>query len=415
LNPLLLNTSDISGGAARAVYRLHTGLKRIGVNSQMLVGRKITGDRSVIGPLSKWARGLALICPYIDALPLLLYRRKTTAIFSPAVLPDNLSSKVYALDPDLIHLHWIAGGFLRIETLHKFRKPVIWTLHDMWAFTGGCHYDEGCERYRNECGVCPQLDSKRLYDLSRFVWRRKKKAWQDLEITIVTPSKWLAGCVKSSSLLQDHRTVVIPNGLDTECFKPIDKKTARNILSLPSDKKLVLSGSIDAFSDKRKGMHYLEPALKKLQDYGLHEKAELVIFGSSEPAIPPDFALRTRYMGNLYDDVTLSLLYAAADVFVSTSTQDNLPNAIIEAFACGTPAVAFNVGGIPDIIEHKADGYLSKALDPDDIAEGIKWVLESPERCNQLGIAARRKAVQEYDIKIQARRYADLYKEVTAK
>jgi glycosyltransferase involved in cell wall biosynthesis len=415
VKPLLLNTNDISGGAARAAYRLHTGLKLIGISSQMLVSKKSSDDPSVIGPVSKWAKGFSMISPALDALPLMLYRRKESAMFSPAVLPDNLLSKVNALNSDLIHLHWIADGFLKIETLSKFRKPIVWTLHDMWAFTGGCHYDEGCERYRNECGNCPQLNSKRRYDLSRFVWRRKKKSWQNLEIIFVTPSKWLAECSKSSSLFQNYRIVVIPNGLDTECFKPVDKKIARNILSLPYDKKLILSGALDAFSDKRKGMQYLEPALNKLQDHRLHEKAELVIFGSSEPATPPDFALKTHYMGNLYDDVTLSLLYAAADVFVLPSTQDNLPNTIMEALACGTPVVAFNVGGIPDMIAHKVNGYLSNALDSNDIAEGINWVLESPSRCNQLGIAARRKAVREYDLKVQAQRYAELYREVTAK
>jgi len=414
LKPLLLNTTDISGGAARAAYRLHTGLKHIGVNSQMLVGKKFSDDPGVIGPLSKWARGFARIYPTIDALPLLLYQREETAIFSPAILPDNLSSRVYALDPDLIHLHWIAGGFLRIETLHKFQKPVIWTLHDMWAFTGGCHYDYGCGRYRNECGICPQLSSKRRYDLSRFVWRRKKKSWQNLEITFVTPSKWLAECAKSSSLFQNYRIVVIPNGLDINCFKPINKKTARNILALPPDKKLILFGAERAAADKRKGFQYLAPAFKKLQNHGLHEEAELIVFGTSEPADSPEFGLKTRYMGILHDDVALALLYAAADVFVLTSTQDNLPNTIMEAFACGIPAVAFNVGGIPDMIEHKANGYLSNPLDSNDIANGISWVLESPDRCNQLGIEARRKAVREYDIKLQAQLYADLYREIAA-
>jgi glycosyltransferase involved in cell wall biosynthesis len=414
VKPILLSTTDISGGAARAAYRLHTGLRHIGINSMMFVNKKITDDPSVIGPVLKWDKGIALMRSTTDSLPLQFYRNRKSAIFSTAILPDNLSSRINSLNPDIIHLHWTAEGFLQIETLRKFRKPLVWTLHDMWAFTGGCHYDNGCGKYISECGACPQLSSKRQNDLSRFIWKRKNRAWRNLDITVVTPSRWLAERAGESSLFKNYRIVVIPNGLNTECFRPVDKQTARNILSLPGDKKLILFGAIDASVDKRKGFEYLASALQKLKNHLLREKAEIVIFGTSEPGNPPDLVLKTHYMGKLHDEIALALLYSAADVFVLPSMQDNLPNTVMEAFACGTPVVAFNVGGIPEMIEHQVSGYLSEAMDPNSLAEGIQWVLENTGRSIQLGIAAREKAVLEYDLKAQAKRYADLYNEIIA-
>ncbi|MDP5337685.1 MAG: glycosyltransferase, partial [Nodularia sp. (in: cyanobacteria)] len=224
IKPLLINTNDIDGGAARAAYRLHQGLQKINIDSTMLVGNKTSDDITVLGANSKLDKGWAKIAPTLDSLPLKFYpQRNDKLIFSLQWLPDQLAAQIAQSNPDVINLHWINGGYLRIETLAKFKKPIVWTLHDMWAFTGGCHYSGGCDKYTKSCGACPQLGSQREGDISRWIWQRKAKAWENINLTIVTPSLWLADCARKSILFQNLRIEVIPNGLDTEVYKPIDK------------------------------------------------------------------------------------------------------------------------------------------------------------------------------------------------
>ncbi|MGA9382051.1 MAG: glycosyltransferase [Phormidium sp.] len=265
---LMLSTSDIDGGAARATYRLHKGLQKIGVDSQIMVRIKSSEDRNVIGPKSKIQEQVGNLRTTIDNSPLQLYRQRDRVVFSLEWMPDGITSKVTQIEPDIINLHWVCYGFVKIETIPKLNKPLIWTLHDMWAFTGGCHYDQECDRYKNSCGACPQLHSQKEWDLSRWVWQRKAKAWKKLNLTIVTPSLWLAKCAKESSLFKEMRIEIIPNGLDTEKYRPIDRYTARNLLKLPQDKQLVLFGAVSATSDLRKGFHLLQAALQNLSKAG---------------------------------------------------------------------------------------------------------------------------------------------------
>jgi glycosyltransferase involved in cell wall biosynthesis len=413
---LLLSTSETGTGAARSAYRLHQGFQGINVYSQMLVQAKQSDDRTVIGSptssgIAKAGVGLRLT---LDHLPLKLYPKRDRNTCSPQWLPDTISSKVAQLAPDVINLHWINAGYLQIETIAKFKKPIVWTLHDMWAFTGGCHYSQDCDRYIASCGTCPQLHSSKDWDLSRWVWQRKAKAWKNLNLMIVTPSSWLAKCAKSSSLFQDRRVEVIPYGLDTEKYRPINQQVARELLNLPKDKCLVLFGALSATGDHRKGFHLLQPALQDLSKSGWQDRLELVIFGSSQPENPPDLGFKAHYLGTLNDDIALALVYSAADVFVAPSVQDNLANTVLEAIACGTPCVAFRIGGMPDMIEHHENGYLAQPYKTEDLAQGIAWVIENNERQKKLSERAREKAQQEFTLKIQARRYLSLVSEILA-
>ena len=402
---LLLNTSDISGGAARAAYRLHRGLQTIGVDSQMLVQNKTSDDHTVNSPQTKLGKGWAKVRPTVNAIPLQFYQQRDRAPYSVQWLPEQIAPEITQISPDIINLHWICGGYLQIETLAKFNKPIVWTLHDMWAFTGGCHYSQDCDRYTKSCGACPQLHSRSNWDISRWVWQRKAKAWQDLNLTIVAPSKWLAKCAANSSVFRDLRIEVIPNGLDTSKYKPIESSLARELLNLPQNKKLVLFGAMSATSDPRKGFHLLMPALQKLI-YSLgQDQIELVVFGSSQPSELLDFGFKAHYLGRLYDDISLALLYAAVDVFVAPSIQDNLPNTVMEALACGTPCVAFKIGGMLDMIDHKQNGYLAKPLEVEDLARGIAWILEDELRLQSLSWRAREKVEQEFTVERQAKIY----------
>jgi glycosyltransferase involved in cell wall biosynthesis len=413
VKPLLISTTDINGGAARAAYRLHQSLHNIGISSQMLVKTKYSDDDSVLASATKLSKGIEKLKPTLDALPLKLYRQRDSSVFSLQWIPDQLNTKVAQINPDVINLHWINFSYLKIETLAKFKKPIIWTLHDMWAFTGGCHYSGDCDNYTKSCGVCLQLGSQREKDASRWVWQRKAKAWKNINLTVVSPSKWLAECAKKSSLFENLQIEVIPNGLNIEIYKPIDKKFARNLLNLPLDKKLILFGAVKATSDKRKGFHLLLPALQKISKYIDKENIELVVFGASQPSNPPQFGLKTHYLGNLNDDISLSLVYSSADVLVAPSIEDNLPNAIMEALACGTPCIGFKIGGLSDMIDHYENGYLAKPLDTEDLANGIVKILENDNYYSQFSLKARKKVIDEFSFDLQANRYLKIFKSLT--
>jgi len=412
-----LSTFDTKGGAARAAYRLHQGLKKISVESLILSHLKYSQDPKVIGNQSasgieQAKAGLRLT---LDQLPLKRYPERGMQRFSPNWLPYPITSQVDQLNPDLINLHWVGAGYIQIETLAKFNRPMVWTLHDMWSFTGGCHYNQECNKYTTDtlsCGACPLLGSHKDWDLSRKVWQRKQKAWQDLDLTIVTPSKWMADCARASSLFSKRKVQVIPYGLDINIYRPIKRQMARELLQLPPDKKLVLFLSLSATSDRRKGFYLLQPALQKLSKMGWQEELELMVVGAAEPENPPELGFKSHYLGILNDDLTLALAYSAADVFVAPSIQDNLPNTVLEAIACGTPCVAFNIGGMPDMVEHQQNGYLAQPYEIDDLIQGINWTLEDPERTHKLAACARQKAEQEFSLLIQAHRYQKLYQSI---
>lgn len=409
---LHLSTFDIAGGAARAAYRVHHGLREIGVDSQMLVRKKSSGDRSVTAPSGNLAQMAARFRADLNALPLYFYPQAKRDGFSSQWFPDGLAPQIAKLNPDIVNLHWISNGYLQLESIRRFNKPIVWTLMDMWPFTGGCHYSHDCDRYTKSCGACPQLHSSKERDLSYQVWQRKMRAWKDINLTIVSPTSWLADCATSSSLFKDRRVEVIPFCLDTTVFKPLDKGVAREALNLPCDKQLVLFGAISATTDRRKGFHLLQAALQKLGQSTWKENIELVVFGSSQPEKPLDLGFKANYLGSLSDDSSLALVYSAADVMIVPSTQEAFGQTASEAMACGTPVIAFNGTGLMDIVDHQQNGYLVKPFEIDDLARGIAWVLENKERHQKLRCLSREKAEKEFALELQAYRYLSLFTEI---
>jgi len=372
---LIVSKSDIQGGAARAAYRLHHSLLAEGVDSQMLVQSKSSDDFTVIGLQTKFQKAIGIIRPTLDSIPVLRYKERTKTLFSPSWVPfSNVVERINEINPDVVHLHWITGGMMRIEDIAKIKAPIVWSLHDMWAFTGGCHYDEECAGYQKQCGACPVLGSQQDKDLSCKIWLRKQTAFAQLpNMTIIGLSKWLADCASSSSLFANNPVVNLPNPLDTDLFSPSDNTQARALFNLPADKKLILFGAMGATSDPRKGFKELAQALENLSsDY------ELVVFGSSQPQTPQNFKQKAHYLGHLHEDVSLRVLYSAADAMVVPSLQENLSNAIMESLACGTSVVGFDIGGNADLIDHQINGYLAKPFETTDLAKGINWVLRHP-------------------------------------
>ncbi|MDH7487653.1 MAG: glycosyltransferase family 4 protein [Anaerolineae bacterium] len=405
-------STNAHGGAARAACRLHRGLRGVGLDSRMLVQFKTDDDPTVRGPAAAAGRMMARLRRHLDSWPVRLYRRRRDALFSPAIVPERLASQVAALGADIVHLHWVAYGFLRIEGLRAFRRPLVWTLHDMWPFTGGCHIAGDCGRYRVSCGQCPILGSSREGDLSRWVWRRKRRAWKGLPLTVVSPSRWLAECAQDSALFQGGRTEVIPLGIDIAHFRPSDQRFARELLSLPQDRRLILWGTTGRLDNPLKGFRFLQAGLRELTKMNGMASVELVVFGSSEPADPPDLPVRAHFLGRLRDDVSLALLYAAGDVLAVPSPQENFPQVAVEALACGTPVVAFATTGLLDVVEHQGNGYLAEPLSAHSLAQGLAWVLEDGERRQALSRRARQKAEAEFSLQVMAQRYADLYRDI---
>jgi glycosyltransferase involved in cell wall biosynthesis len=309
----------------------------------------------------------------------------------------------------LIHLHWISGGFLRIESLSKIKLPLAWTLHDSWAFTGGCHIPFECNHYQKDCGYCPTLQSETQRDLSARILARKTKFWKNMDITLVTPSRWLADCAKSSSVFHNKTIQVIPHGLDLDRFKPVDKQFARSVLSLSPLKKLILFGAQHVTRDKNKGEQQFKEALQILSYKRSCDNIEVIIFGASEPPESQDLGFPVHYMGYLWDDISIALLYGACDVMVVPSRQEAFGQTASEAMACGCPVVAFGTSGLLDIIDHKKNGYLAAPFDSTDLASGISWVLGDSQRQKQLAQEARGKAIREFDVQIMAKRYLKLY------
>jgi glycosyltransferase involved in cell wall biosynthesis len=387
--------------------RLHLALLAADVDSLMVVCKKETGLASVVGPSSKYAKGINLIRPSLDQLPLVRYATKSGQLFSPSMLPGiKLEKLLLDLKPDLIHFHWITGGMMRIEELKDVNIPMFWSLHDMWPFTGGCHYTDSCVKYKTNCHSCPVLDSKASPDISSRIQKRKRKAYgSNKNLTVIGLSKWIAKAAGDSRIFSDSTIVNLPNPIDTNTFSPVNKSEARKLLGLPENKKLVLFGAMSATQDRRKGWPELRDALDKISD----SFTELVIFGSS--ADDYKYPLPVKFMGTLHDDLTLKVLYSACDVMVVPSRQENLANTIMEAMACGLPVVGFGIGGNSDMVNHKVNGYLAEPYSSDDLAFGINWVIEH-DSFEELSLDARATVLKKFESHKVASQYLDLYQSV---
>jgi glycosyltransferase involved in cell wall biosynthesis len=407
---LMLNTFDEAGGAARAAVRLQKGVRDLGIDSRLLVHYKTGHAADVIcngGALRKPARRLKTV---LGMLPVLMYPNRPENNFTPALLPDHLVSEIAGIDPDIVHLHWMGAGFLRVETLSRLGRPILWTLHDSWPFTGGCHVPLDCGKYRQICGACPVLGSSRERDLSRRTWKRKERAWGNLDLTLVAPSRWLGDCARSSSLFRDCPVEVIPNGLDTGVFRPRGRGASRNLLGLPGDRKIILFGAVRGASDPNKGFHLLKPALQELGRRS--PDALALVFSAYDRTGVADLGMPAVFLGEVRDDERLAAVYSAADVFVAPSIQESFCQTAAEAMACGTPVVAFGATGLLDIVEHRRTGYLAQPYDSEDLARGIDWVIKDADRQADLSRRSRLKVEADFALAEVARRYAELYRTI---
>ncbi len=383
-----INTSDMNGGAAIAAHRFHLAMLEQGVDSKMLVMSKLSDEINIETYKNGKAEEVVFsnIRKLINKIPVYRYKNRKDIIFSPANIGVDISKNKLIKDADIIHLHWIVGGYLSLKSLEnilKLGKKTVWTLHDSWAFTGGCHVRYGCEKYRDECGCCHMLNSKTEKDLSRKVFLKKKKIFEKYDnLKIITPSSWLEECAENSKLLKKYSVDVIPNVLDESIFKHLDKDTAKKILNLDTGKKYICFGALNAISDAYKGWDYLKKALEilDLNNPGLKNNLELLVFGVTHSKDVEELPFKTRFLGRIYDECTLALIYNSADIFVGPSLEEAFGQTYNESIHCGTPALAFANTGSEDIIEHKINGYLAEHKNYEDLAYGIKWSLDNLTR-----------------------------------
>lgn len=440
MNILHVSDSDIFGGAARATYRIHRCLMEHGaahdLTSRLRVINQLSDDPSVNGgppgvQITIWRRlrlRFKRSAQRFLRLPQHNFYTGNPTLHSSALITTGLGAELQEARSnwaDVIHLHWLGNSTLSIKEIGQLPHPLVWTLHDQWAFCGAEHYtspprsgESASSDERFALGYPPESrpSHERGPDLNRRTWLRKRRAWRR-PIHIVCPSTWLASCARRSALMHDWTVTVIPYPLDLEIWTPWHPMQARELLGFPPESPLILFGADGGTRDPRKGGDLLLEALRILRtqvDGTRLAQLELAVFGQSRPAQPPDLGFPIHYSGRLHDDLSLRLLYAAADVFVIPSRQDNLPNTGLEAHACGTPVVAFRTGGLVDIVDDRITGALAEPFDPASLAASIRWVLEDSQRRHGLGVAARERAERLWNPQRIAGKYAEVYQQALA-
>lgn len=401
-----LSHSDMLGGAARASYRLHHALLGSGVDSQMWVDVAGTGDCTVSGARNGLAKGIHAFRAGLGGALTRMLQTGNASLHSPQVLPSCRVAEMNASDADLVNLHWVQHEMLAVSDVPRIRKPVVWTLHDMWAFCGAEHYSEDL-RWKSGYRKDNRPAHESRFDLNRWTWNRKRRAWTD-PLEIVAPSRWLGHCAATSALMSGWPVTVIPNPIDTLRWQPMPLAAARQLLGLPQDVRLVSFGAIRGDRDHRKGFDLLLDALRLLHDARNVDPIEFVVFGQLAPPQPPELGFPVHYMGHLADDWSLIALYSASDVVVVPSRQEAFGQTASEAHACGVPVVAFDTCGLPDIVEHLRSGYLVRPYDTSELAHGILHTIkESGPRGYRAH--ARWRAENLFSYPVVAKQYAALY------
>ncbi|MGC4100573.1 glycosyltransferase [Ferruginibacter sp.] len=308
--------------------------------------------------------------------------KKEFGLFSYPILGTDISQLPELQEADVIYIHWVWNGFLNFTSLDKIaalNKPVVIVMHDMWNISGGCHYSFTCDKYISGCHNCQVFTTGKENDLSAKGFKKKLKLYSKYNnLYFVSPSKWLYNCAKEALLTKNKPVFYIPNALDNTLFKPFDKATAKQILNIDPNEKVIAFGATSV-NNPYKGWPYLLKALEIFkQDAAASENVSVLIFGSGHSKqIADSIPFKAKFMGFLGDEYSTMLVYNAADVFIVPSMADNQPTTVQESLCCGTPVVGFNVGGIPDMIAHKENGYLANYKDAEDISNGIKYCLQS--------------------------------------
>jgi len=407
----------LNGGAARAALGLHEGLSREGIDSHLItrsIAVKKDANIHTIKPNSRFVDRVKRrlreawikhqFSAYDDS------KAADLEIFSDdrSEYGDEIVQQLPSCD--IINLHWVPKLIDYSSFFKSVDTPIVWTLHDMNAFTGGCHYTDGCRHFYDSCGACPQLGSTQERDLSRAIWHRKYDALSkmaDGRLHIVTASKWLKKEVCASSLLKNRPVTVIPYGIDTATYSPCDSGEFRSALNIPDGAKVVLF--VADFYNRRKGV---VPFLEALQSFSLPEEMFFISVGSGYSGRP---LANHIHLGRIDSDVLMSVVYSISDILVTPTLEDNLPLTVLESMACGTPVVGFNLGGLPDMVRSGQTGQLVETANMKQLCEAMIALAKDSKAIKHMSLQCREVAVSEYDMGLQANRYASLYQSMTQK
>lgn len=423
MNIVHLSTYHRFGGAAVAANRLHRALLSASVESTLLVGTSNRQEKHQSEPGVTYlannflAEQTAFGRFVAERLYFLPFERDPSVRFqfSPAAFGANLNFHPAIQQADILHLHWINLGFLSIDSLRSLfslGKPIVWTLHDQWAFTGGCHYSRGCDHYLSHCRACPYLKKPGPRDLSYRVFEQKVRLFETANVMFTPPSRWLANEAMRSKLLRRFPFTVIPNTIDQKIYCPVDRAEAERFFDLPSgvNKPQLLFGSANV-TDTRKGFHYFAEALTLLHQQHPNLTPEILVFGKGRSYLFDELPYPIRPLGVLTTEDEIVAAYNAADALVVPSLEDNLPNTILESLSCGTPVVGFRTGGIPELIDHGQNGYLAAVGSAQELADGLAFVLThpTPELLRQ---NARQSAETRFSEEIIVDQHLDLYRQL---
>jgi glycosyltransferase involved in cell wall biosynthesis len=407
---LHLVAGGLTGGAARGAYWLHRGLRDLGIDSFLLNSGLEKSDESDVASLAETSldKLKLMLLPRIGGLPKYLYSKRKPWIFNTGFEGVDFTNHPAYREADILHLHWI-NGLVAMRALQKIKKPIVWTMRDMWPFTGGCHVGTAlsCTRYEVGCGSCPQLGSKYKWDLTAAVVKNKQISLPT-NMRVVGISNWLSDCARKSTVFKDFKICTISNNIDTNEFSPIDSSVARKILGLPQNKKIVLLGAL-SMDDAHKGFDQFLAAMDVLQQ----KDVEVVVFGRISSEIRARLKQSSTFLGVVSDVVALRLIYSAADVFVAPSLVDSFGKTLAESMSCGTPVVCFDATGPADIVDHRVTGYKATPYVSADLACGIDWVLSLCEFDKSvMRKASRERAIARFDVKVIAPQYIQLYEEI---
>lgn len=397
-----------------AANRLMEALNNNGVKVKMLVRDKETDSLMVCALPPSWRLQWHFLWERMVIWLHLRLRRDHLFEMDIANSGTDITRLPEFQEADIIHLHWVNQGMLSLKNIRKIlesRKPVVWTMHDIWPATAVCHYARDCRKFSQECGACPLLPGRHQHDLANKVWKRKQQLLNGQRITYVACSQWLTDEARKSALLKGQTITSIPNAIDTHLFRTQDKQAAKAALSLPTDKRIILFVS-QRVTDPRKGINYLVEAVRLLTEQypEMKQHAAIAILGGHAEEVAPQLALPVYPLGYVSEPKRIVQVYNAADVFVLPSLEDNLPNTLMEAMACGVPCVGFRVGGIPEMIDHQQNGYVANFQQADDLACGIHYVLAEADY-GMLSQQCQHKVAHCWSQQSVATRYIEVYEQ----
>ncbi|MBR5062142.1 MAG: glycosyltransferase family 4 protein [Prevotella sp.] len=415
---LIVNTSEKTGGAAVAAHRLLEALNKNGVKAKMLVRDKASDQLTVVALSGGWRQRWNFLWERWSIFWRLRFSRKHLFEIDIANTGTDITTLPEYKEADVIHLHWINQGMLSLKNIRNILstgKPVVWTMHDLWPATAICHYARGCTAFTDKCRLCPLLPGGgSSHDLASKVWKRKEEMMQGHDIHFVTCSNWLGNEARKSGLIRGQHIHTIPNAIDTHTFKPMDKEKCRKECDLPTDRRIILFVS-QRVTDQRKGMDYFIRAIDTMtrEHPDMKENVGIAILGGHSEEFIDTLPLPIYPLGYVSDERQIVNIYNSADLFVLPSLEDNLPNTIMEALACGVPCVGFHVGGIPEMIDHKQNGYVAEYRDEKDLARGMAWVLDEAD-WKKLSDNAVKKVATCYSQQHVAMKYVETYQEALA-